>query len=155
MTRTASMKADKKHHSLVDLDAPPYVPDGWEVESHLPGSPILGFGQHFDFYISKAQQNGSISGYELRSELASMPVVNANVLDHLSRQLMMNPRSLSDYWKYDKLDRARHIFFWGTIYRYDGDLCVRSLHWNGYRWESSYGWLSSQWNSYYQALLHP
>lgn len=145
----------KNQVSLVDLEAPPSIPPGWSVLSHRVGSPILTFHDHFNFYVSRPQAKAPIPGHELRKDLEDKPVVNANVLDYLLRELLMDPRYLPDRWKYDMHDRARYIFFWGTIYLQDGEPCVRCLHWNNHHWESSFGWLSSLWNSYYQSLLHP
>jgi hypothetical protein len=141
-------------HSLVDIDAPPYVPPGWSVQSHRSGPPVLNFNDRFGFYLAREQQNGSVQGYELRKTLEGKPVVNANVLDFLLKKLVIDPRYLSDRWKYDMHDHPRYVFFWGTIYIHDGEPLVRCLHWDNFRWASSYGWLSSQWNSYYQALTY-
>jgi hypothetical protein len=140
--------------SLFKADAPPLVPDGWELESHQPTPPIKDFRAQFKFYQAKAQRSGFIEGNELAKELQQQKVVNATVLDFLLRQLEYNPRFLSDRWRYDNEYHCRYIFFWGTIYRYDGDLCIRCLRWNNVKWEWSYGWLNSQWNSYYHALVY-
>jgi len=81
-------------------------------------------------YLDKGQENGGwIEGNKLLKELANKPVLNANVLDYL----FAHPHLIPEEWK-DKI-----VFFWGTIYRQHGDLCVRYLYWNGGIWDLSSG----------------
>jgi hypothetical protein len=137
----------------IDLDADPYVPEGWTVESHRRcGSMVWNPAKTLRFYLSRSQVR-PIKGSELKGELDPMPVVNATLLDYLLDRQLVNPHFIPPEWKYDELGRTRYIFFWGTIYRFEGDLCVRYLRWNALRWEWSHGWIDSQWNSQYFALL--
>jgi hypothetical protein len=139
---------------VIDLDVSPFVPEGWSVESHRPcGSLLWDPAKKLRFYLSRDQQRTSIKGGDLRIELEKMPVVNAVLLDFLFARLKENPHFIPPEWKYDQLGRTRYIFFWGTIYRYDGGLCVRYLRWNALKWEWAYGWIDNLWNSYYYALL--
>jgi hypothetical protein len=92
-------------------------------------------------YLSQRQQNGrTIGGHELRTELKSQPVLNANVLDYL----LAHPELIPESWK------GKNVYFWGTIYRSPGTyLYVRNLYWDDGRWRWSYdqlvnGWLGSR-----------
>jgi hypothetical protein len=138
---------------VIDLDADPSVPEGWTVESHRPcGSLIWNPSKTLRLYLSRTQVR-PVKGADLRVEIEKYPVVNATLLDFLMARQLENPHFIPADWKYDELGRVRYIFFWGTIYRYDGGLCVRYLRWNVLRWEQSFGWIDSQWNSQYFALL--
>jgi hypothetical protein len=139
---------------VIDLNVAPFVPEGWTVESHRAcGSLLWNPSRNLRFYLTKAQQRSPVKGAELHLDMEKMPVVNAALLDFLLARLAENPRFIPPEWKYDELGRTRYIFFWGTIYRYDGDLCVRYLRWNALKWEWGYGWINNLWNSQYFALL--
>ena len=138
---------------VIDLDVDPFIPAGWTVESHRPcGALLWNPAKTLRLFLSRSQVR-PIKGSELRPEIDQLPVVNATLLDYLMNRQLENPHFIPSEWKYDELGRVRYIFFWGTIYRHDGDLCVRYLRWNVTRWEASFGWIDSQWNSQYFALL--
>lgn len=119
---------------VIDCDAPPSVPDGWGVDAHIPGGHLEFRPENVGFYVSERQRSRTIEGYsllnELVDELGVRRILNANVLDHLLR----NPQLIPEAWK----EAARHICFWGTIYRW-GAPCIRYLYWNGFTkaWEDS------------------
>jgi len=122
----------KKH--LIDLDAAPFTPKGWEVEEHQNG------GQ-FEWDVTKVnlyQQNGKvIQGYKLREELQTKNPFNANLLDFL----LAHPNLIPKGWK------GNYVYFWGTIYRGRGDnLCVRSLFWGGGQWRWNWLYLEGVWD---------
>jgi hypothetical protein len=140
----------------VDGNAIPHPPR-LELEEHQrqgeinitrDGNDLYVNGEKIEFYLSENQQNGKgIKGNELRRELASKKVLNANVLEYL----LAHQELIPDSWKYDAAGKYRHIFFWGTIYRsFSGNLLVRYLGWGDeWRriWYSSYhefglGWFS-------------
>lgn len=123
---------------LIDLDADPFVPDGWKVEEHRKGGQFKWNAAKVALYLSKKQQNGKwIEGHKLREELKGRSVFNANLLDYL----LKNPHLIPEEWK------GKYVFFWGTVYRYsDGYLCVRCLCWDGGRWDWDYYWLDRDWN---------
>jgi hypothetical protein len=133
---------------IIDLNADPFIPDGWKVEEHQKsgnGSGALEWdATKVEFYLDKGQQDGKyIEGNKLRKALDGKPVLNANVLDYL----LANPHLIPDDWKKDEKGDTRYIFFWGTIYRYsDGHLCARYLYWDDGRWRWSAGWLDRDWN---------
>lgn len=135
----------KQVEYLIDLDAKPYVPDGWKVEEHIEGGEFKWNLEKVGFYWSKKQKDGNvIGGNDLRKELKNKPVFNANLLDFL----LKNPHLIPDSWK------GKAIFFWGTIYRgSDGHLYVRCLRWNGDRWCWNNYWLENDWNSAYPAAV--
>ena len=119
---------------VIDLDADPFVPNGWKVEEHRKG------GQNASkvaLYLSKGQQGGKvIDGNKLRKELADKSAFNANVLDYL----LANPDLIPEEWK------GKYVFFWGTVYRHSGGhLCVRCLCWDvgGWIWDGR--WLGDHW----------
>ena len=118
--------------NLIDCDVNPFIPDGWSVEEHKKGGMFKFNPEKISLYLSKKQKKGSIEGNNLRKELASQPVLNANVLDYL----LAHPELIPEEWK------GKYIFFWGTIYRLsDGSLFVRYLRWHGSGWYWNYYWL--------------
>lgn len=129
---------------IIDCDADPFVPEGWKVEEHRKGGQLEWDPTKVNFHLSENQKDGKvIRGNELRKELASMAVLNANVLDYL----LKNPQLIPDEWKKDENGNTRYIFFWGTIYRHSvGYLCVRCLSFYGGRWRWGYGWVDDDWS---------
>ncbi len=132
--------------SLIDCDTNPFVPKDWEVEEHKKGGKLVLDLSKVRLHLSPNQQDDKvIEGNKLRKELASEPVLNANVLDYL----LAHPELIPEEWKKDECGNNRYIFFWGTIYHSDdGDLFVRCLSWYGgawkWRWDSY--WLDDDWS---------
>lgn len=127
----------------INCDAEPFTPSGWKVEEHKKGGQFAFDPAKIKLYLSPNQQDGEvIGGNELRKEMASEPVLNANVLDYL----LAHPELIPEDWKKDEQGKTRYVFFWGTIYRYSsGYLCVRSLYWGGGSWGWSGRWLDGGW----------
>lgn len=122
---------------LIDLDADPFVPNGWKVEDHQKGGQFKWDAIKVKLHLSKKQKGGSIEGNKLRKELKGQPVYNANLLDYL----LKNPHLIPEEWK------GKYVFFWGTIYRSSGgDLCVRCLYWDVGRWCWDFDWLDRGWH---------
>lgn len=125
--------------SRIDCDVAPFIPKGWNIEEHKKGGLLTWElqAQETSLYRSLRQQNGSrIAGNELRKEVKTQPVLNANVLDHLLVHTHLIPESWKD----------EYVFFWGTIYRHpDSRLFVRYLYWNDNRWNWSCTWLAHVW----------
>ncbi|MEK7576265.1 MAG: hypothetical protein AAB482_01085 [Patescibacteria group bacterium] len=128
---------------LIDCDADPFTPNGWKVEEHRKGGELTWDQTKVNLYLSSNQIGDRvIKGDKLRRELASEPVLNANVLDYL----FAHPDLIPEEWKVDAEGRTRYIFFWGTIYRDSGGgLCVRCLYWYGGRWLWFCDWLAHGW----------
>ncbi|MEK7649545.1 MAG: hypothetical protein AAB367_01085 [Patescibacteria group bacterium] len=122
----------------IDCDANPFIPDGWRVEEHRRYGQFEWDPTKVSLHLSPNQQNGKvIEGNKLRRELASVPVLNANVLDYL----LANQHLIPEEWK----EKGKAVFFWGTIYRcLDGHLYVRYLCFNG-RWRGYHFWLDRDW----------
>lgn len=128
--------------AMVDLGADPYLPNGWSVDEHRKGKvaklerkgdDLYLDGKKIEFWLSREQKHGVITGTTLRAKLKDKPVLNANVLDYL----LKNPHLIPNSWQ------GKWVFFWGTIYcDSDGDLCVRCLCWG---WD--YSWLGSGFGS--------
>jgi len=130
---------------IIDCDANPFVPDGWQVEEHIKAGQLAFDPAKISFYLSKVQKKGKvIKGHNLREELKGQPVLNANVLDYL----LDNPELIPGDWK------GKHVFFWGTIYRhFDGNLRVRYLCWSGSQLGWGYRWLGSGFNDDHPAAV--
>ncbi len=130
---------------LVDLDANPFIPDGWKIEEHQKGGALKWNASQVSLYLSEPQKRGrSIEGNKLRNTLKGDPVLNANVLDYL----LAHPDLIPEDWK------GKYVFFWGTIYRDSGgNLCVRFLCWSGGGWGWGYGWLAHDFGGRYPAAL--
>ena len=146
---------------IVDGDADPFLPDGWEVEKHKKqgemkitraSDDLYVNGKKIEFFLSKPQEKGeTIVGNDLRKELNALPVLNANVLDYL----LAHPELIPDEWKKDTNGNTRYIFFWGTIYGdSDGHLRrVRCLYWLDGRWRWNDFWLDDGWGTDSPAAL--
>ncbi len=125
---------------LVDLDAAPFCPDDWSVEEHRKGGQFEFDPTKIKFWLSESQKKGSHRGHDLREELKSQSVFNANLLDFLLKP--ENQYLIPEEWK------GKAIFFWGTIYRNAGGyLYVRFLYWDGSRWHWSNDWLGRGWGA--------
>ncbi len=137
---------------IIDCDAKLFIPNGWRVEnedqlvSRIRGQLILDTSK-IKLYLSSKQQDGKyIEGNKLRKELASDPVLNANVLDYLLK--FENQHLIPEEWK------DKYIFFWGTIYRdSDDNLCVRFLCFNDGAWYWGYSWLGHGFCGSYPAAV--
>ncbi|HEY4499344.1 MAG TPA: hypothetical protein VJH94_04770 [Candidatus Paceibacterota bacterium] len=119
---------------VIDCDADPFLPQGWEVEEHRKGGQVEYDPSKITLHLSKNQRDGKVmGGNELREELRTMPVMNANVLDWY----LAHPELIPPDWK------GKLVCFWGTIYRSSGGggLYVFYLSWDGDRWRWSYIWL--------------
>lgn len=130
---------------LIDLDADPFIPGGWRVIEHKKGGKWKYDPKKIGLYLSKKQQDGNkIDGHDLRKELESQPVMNANLLDFYLR----NPHLIPSGWK------DKYVFFWGTIYcDKDGNLYVRCLACLEERWGWYSGGLHNNWNGCYLAVV--
>jgi hypothetical protein len=124
---------------VIDCDAAPLVPAGWEIVEHQKGGHWKWDLKQIGLYLSNDQQDPNVlEGSALRKELADKPVLNSNVLDYL----LCHRDLIPEEWK-----RARTaVFFWGTLYRdADGNLCVRYLY-HGAGWWWSSRCLDAYWN---------
>lgn len=132
----------------IDCDTKPFEPSGLTVAPESDQLPNRVRGQ-FDstkvrrLYLSPNQQKGKvIKGTELAKELASEPVLPANIIDFY----LANTHLIPEEWKNDENGNFRYIFFWGTIYRgADGRLCVRGLYFADGGWCSHYRSLGYDW----------
>ena len=128
---------------VIDLDADPFVPNGWSVEEHKKGGEFKWDPKKIQLHLSENQKGDKyVGGNKLRRELVSLPTLNANVLDYLLKHPELSPED----WKRDEKGNTRYIFFWGTIYRHSGgDLYVRYLCWDRGEWRWRCGWLDGGW----------
>jgi hypothetical protein len=131
-------------YDVIDCDASPFVPSGWKADEHHAGGQLKFAASPINLYLSATQKKGGIEGNKLRKELASKPVLNANVLDYLLAHTELIPED----WK------GKYVFFWGTVYRYsDRNLYVRCLCWfdGGWGWGSNL--LDGDWRDDFPAAL--
>ena len=137
----------KQIEHIINCDANPFIPNGWEVEEHQKSGQFRWNkdAQKDALWLAKGQQNGKVlEGNKLRKELVNKPVLNANVLDYL----LANPHLVPEEWK------CKAVFFWGTIYRDSrGFLCVRYLCWSDDAWDWSSRWLVFDWDGHNPAAL--
>ena len=151
------MNTPETQTTVIDCDADPFIPDGWTKVEHKKGGQWEFNPDKIEFYFSKRQQRfyfvegednfstlqerqrfqaSFIEGNELRTELVTKPVLNANVLDYL----LAHPQIIPVEWK------GVSVSFWGTIYcNPSGSLSVRCLAWWGGRWRSNHIWLGNNW----------
>ncbi len=113
---------------IVDLDADPFVPEGWKVEEHIKGGQFEFDPTKVVLHLDEEQREfGVIVSNRLWEGLKGRPVYNANLLDFY----LAHPHLIPEEWK------GKEIFFWGTIYCHsNGFLCIRCLVWRARGWES-------------------
>lgn len=130
---------------VIDLDADPFVPDGWSFVEHQKGGQFQWDTTRLKLCHNERQKGGKvIKGNKLRKELAKKAVFNANVLDYL----LAHPYLAPEEWK------GKFVFFWGTIYRgRGGNLCVRCLYWSDDGWTRSFNSLDNGWYDDYLAVV--
>lgn len=106
---------DRDRHAghIIDCDVAPRTPCGSTVKVHLEGGRFKWDPSQVDLYFSDRQVGSSpettnykVTGHELRPELSTKAVMNANVLDYL----LAHPELIPKSWK------GHSVFFWGTIY---------------------------------------
>ncbi|MEI6296649.1 MAG: hypothetical protein WCO84_03315 [bacterium] len=130
-------------NSVVNTNITPFIPDGLELVNHSKMGDISWDPLKFSLYVSEKQRGWHIKGDELRKELGSRTVANACILDHL----LMNLHLIPEEWK------GFVICFWATIYRSEGNLCVRNLYWNNGRWGQDYEQIDTDWGADELALV--
>ena len=133
---------------IIDLDADPFVPEGWIVEEHIKGGQFEFDPAKVALYLDERQKNcGLIEGNKLREKLKGRLVYNANLLDFY----LVHSELIPQEWK------GKAVFFWGTIYReLKGRLCVRNLICDGgNRWNWDYRWLNTGFRDDYNPAAVP
>lgn len=116
---------NEQEYHIIDCDADPFVPGGWQVVEHNKMGQIQWDPAKVTFYHSEKRKYSPISGDMLREELKTQPVLNANILDYLWKNSQLIPKDWKDKW----------VFFWGTLYNNAGGaLSVRCLIWDGDEW---------------------
>jgi len=135
----------KEVNHPIDLDADPFIPDGWQVVEHEKGGRFEWNPVNISLYLADGQKDGkSMKRDALRQALKVQKVLNANVLDFL----LKHPELIPEEWK------GKFVFFWGTIYRSSvGDLYVRCLCWGGVGWHWGVDWLGDDWSACDPAAL--
>lgn len=135
---SGELEVVQKSH-IIDLDADPFVPDGWKVEEHRRGGQFEWDPARVSLYLSEGQKVRGVGGHKLRKELQVQPVLNANLLDYFLKNTFLIPRE----WKCEK------VAFWGTVYRHwrGGNFGIRFLGWTGQKWDWEFAWLDDAWGS--------
>ena len=130
-----SVQENKESTNLiVDFDASPLAYRNLKVVEHKKAGKWRFEPSQLELHFCKSQQEVGYCNPASRvySELATEPVVNANLLDFY----LLHKDLIPQEWK------NQSIYFWGTIYSHqDGSgRYVRFLMWV----ESSGGWISSE-----------
>jgi len=145
----------------IDLAADPFVPNDFEVVEHIKG-PLLEWNPHrpkIELVLMPGQRKGIMTGAKIQEDLKAFEglPVNANALDYLLLRLKEAPWVIPHEWRSVEMHKSKHILFWGTLYKFDGSLCVRSLDWNqdarDQVWRSGYCWVENHLNSQYPAAM--
>jgi hypothetical protein len=154
--------ADAQKSYCIDLDADPFfVPDGFEVVEHLKGG-FLNWTPdrpQIELYLSADQRKGIVDGKKVFEELQKFngTLVNANALDYLINNLLAKPWIIPADWKNVEHHTSKHILFWGTRYRFEGGICVRSLNWSADAreqvWKTGHCWIDNRLNSQFPAAV--
>jgi hypothetical protein len=146
----------------IDLDADPvYVPAGFEVVEHIRGGLLnwVPTRPKIELYFTAEQRKGIVDGEKVLADLEKFDgtLVNANALDYFIAMLPSKPWILPEEWKLVELHRSKHILFWGTRYRYEGAICVRSLNWSADArervWKEGHCWVDNRLNSQFPAAV--
>jgi hypothetical protein len=146
----------------IDLDADPvHVPSGFEVTEHIKGG-FLAWTPHkpqIELYLPEAQRKSVVPGHKVLEALQKFDgtMVNANALDFLIDHVSDSPWMIPEEWKKVEQHREKHILFWGTQYRYEEGICVRTLVWSADAreqvWRAGYCWIDNQLNSQFPAAM--
>jgi|GEM_PF-957172 hypothetical protein len=129
---------------VIDFDADPACPEGWQVAEHRKGGRLEWSPDKARLFLAEGQDGGSVAGHVLRTAVAGENPFNANLLDWL----LAHPEEIPESWK------EKAVFFWGTVYRgRDGGLYVRYLYWDGGRWRWHHDWLGNRWFAGSPALV--
>jgi hypothetical protein len=156
--------SDNIERCWVDLGADPtFIPEGFEVVKHLRGGFVEWHPNKskIRLYITHGQASGTLVGEKVLAELSAYDgiPVNANALDYFLENAENRPWVIPEEWKSVEHYKSKHILFWGTIYRFEGALCVRSLNWSEdireQHWKPGYCWLDSILNSQFPAAMLP
>jgi hypothetical protein len=146
----------------IDLDADPvFVPPGFEVIEHRMGGFLHWTPKRpqIELYLSPAQRKGVVNGTDLIEELKDFDgiQVNANALDFFIGNIRENPWIIPEEWKNVEQHSYKYILFWGTRYRYEDGICVRTLEWKAdarkVGWRSGYCWIDNRLNSQFPAAM--
>jgi hypothetical protein len=154
--------ADTKRTCGIDLNADPiYVPEGYEVIEHIQGG-LLNWNYQrpkIELYLTPSQRKGVVQGEKVLEELEEFDgiPVNANALDFFINSLPYKPWIIPEDWKRIELHKTKYILFWGTRYRFEGGICVRTLCWSAdarvQEWKAGYCWVDNLLNSQYSAAM--
>src|SRR4051812_12410257 len=102
----------KQTKHIIDCDADPFVPEGWQVIEHIKSGQLEWNPNAVSLYLTPHQRQyaPAIKGSELRKKLATMRIVNANVLDYL----VAHPELILEEWKNDTygIPESR-VSWWG------------------------------------------
>lgn len=146
----------------IDLDADPvFVPNGFEVVEHLRGGFLnwIPTKPGIELYLPEGQRKGVVDGAMVLEELEKYEgvMVNANALDFLIGHVIERPWMIPEEWMNVEQHRMKHILFWGTRYRYEESICVRSLDWSADArervWKAGYCWIDNRLNSQFPAAM--
>jgi hypothetical protein len=107
--------------TIIDCDATPFCPEGWEIVEHRKCGQIEWNPEKIILLHTNLQRKGNcVICSDIYSEVREQNILNANVADYL----ITNPSSIPKKWR----DCDYRVMFWGTIYRDEkGYLYARRL----------------------------
>lgn len=123
-------RVDYLEHAI-DLDAHPYVPDGWQLVSYRKGGlfKVSSDKVTLCWVEGQLEERQNVKG-ELLLELYSrnrIPIFNSSLLDYL----LVNQNLIPEKWKKDERGWPLYILFLGSIFiDKEGRHVVRILMWN-------------------------
>lgn len=132
---------------FIDMGANAFIPnENWEVLEHV-GDGLWKWEPKNIKLIEHMpnKQDKLFQGYDAEKELILKTVFNANLLDYLLRF----PKLIPKEWD------QKCIYFWGTKYKFENDICVRFLYADirNNKYEAAYSFLISRWDGSYAAVL--
>ena len=131
----------------VDLDADPFIPEGWELIEHERRGHVKWGECAWHLFVAENQRQDkyTVPGVELRRQLRIWDTANANLLDFLLRNPSRIPTGFG---------RGLNIGFWGTLYHNsDGLLTIRTLRRSANKWTEGYAFVGEWFSSSSPALI--
>jgi len=129
---------------VIDLWAPPSVPDGLTLARHARRSPFIWDPALLDLRVLEEQKTVPLEGHALKRLLNGSAHCSAALLDYL----LLNPTIIPLSW------RGKIITFWDTEYETPhGKRCVRSLFCLFGVWRSRTELLDFTWHAQKPALV--
>jgi hypothetical protein len=155
LLETAHNEVRRDTTTLIDTDRDPYRSSKWSLIEHRKLGIItwdkerqaqaLYYSRNQKLKPKEGKPPKATEGHQLRKELEQLPVLNANVLDHLLEHQELIP----DTW------RKLVVYFWGTLFygQDEKDIIVRCLGYQDGKFHDNREWLRNRWLYFAPAAL--